>query len=86
MDTLFQSAGLGVLENVYFPIPDEIAHPWSHMLLLSVGELIKQVEASGEDTRRWQELYAGAIEEVRNNASIRMAMVVAVGHKKSSIT
>ena len=84
MDTLFQSAGLGVLENVYSPIPDAIAHPWSHMHLLSVGELVKNVEASGEDVRHWQDLYAGAIEETRNSASIRMAMVVAVGQKDGS--
>ena len=86
MDTLFQSAGLRVIENAYFPIPDEIAHPWSHMHLLSVGELIKHVEASGEDARHWQELYAGAVEEARNSARIRMAMVVAVGQKNSSQT
>ena len=84
MDTLFQSAGLGVLDYVYSPIPDEIAHPWSHMHLLSVGELVNNVEASGEDVRHWQDLYAGAIEETRNSASIRMAMVVAVGQKDSS--
>ena len=52
------------------------------MHLLSVGELVKDVGASGEDARHWQELYAGAIEEARNSASIRMAMVVAVGQKK----
>lgn len=54
------------------------------MHLLSVGELIKQVRDSGEKTREWWDLYVKAIEEARNGASIRMAMVVAVGRKPES--
>lgn len=68
-----------MLENQYCPIPNEIAHPWTHMHLLSVGELIKNVEDSGDDAQPWRDLYVKAIDEARNGASIRMAMVVAVG-------
>lgn len=55
------------------------------MHLLSLGELIKDVEKSGEDSHKWLDLHAGAIEEARHGASVRMNMVVAVGRKPSKV-
>lgn len=70
-----------MLVNQHSQIPDEIAHPWTHMHLLSIGELIKNVEDSGENAQHWRDLYISAIEEARNGVSVRMAMVVTVGQK-----
>ncbi|KAL9031755.1 MAG: hypothetical protein Q9196_000232 [Gyalolechia fulgens] len=78
------SNGLTVVDNKFFPIPDEIAHPWTHMHLLSVGELIKNVRDSGDNAQEWWDLYIEAIEEARRGASVRMDMVVAVGRKPSN--
>ncbi|KAI4098050.1 MAG: hypothetical protein LQ339_006618 [Xanthoria mediterranea] len=85
LDELFRQEGLVVIEYKQFPIPNEIAHPWTHMHLLSLGELIKDIEKSGEDSHKWLDLHAGAIEEARHGASVRMNMVVAVGRKPSKV-
>ncbi|KAL8704725.1 MAG: hypothetical protein Q9225_008069, partial [Loekoesia sp. 1 TL-2023] len=84
LDQFLPKVGLEVVNFQLYDIPDEIAHPWTHMHLLSVGELIKNVKDSGGDVTRWWNLYIKAIEEARNGASIRMGMVVAVGKKPSS--
>ena len=51
------------------------------MHLLSAGELIKNVEDSGEDAQPCRALYDKAIAEARSGASVRMAMVITVGQK-----
>ncbi|KAL9601035.1 MAG: hypothetical protein Q9179_002996 [Wetmoreana sp. 5 TL-2023] len=84
LDDLLRQEGLTVIENKYFQIPDEIAHPWTHMLLLSLGELVQNVKDSGDDAQKWWDLYVEAIEEARHGASVRMGMVVAVGRKPIS--
>ncbi|KAI4117271.1 MAG: hypothetical protein LQ338_007578 [Usnochroma carphineum] len=75
---------LEVVKTHFYPIPNEITHPWTHMHLLSVGELIKNVKDSGGDVKEWWDIYVKAIEEARNGAGIRMGMVVAVGERPCS--
>ncbi|KAL8760291.1 MAG: hypothetical protein Q9184_003386 [Pyrenodesmia sp. 2 TL-2023] len=72
------NGGLVDVRAHQFSILDEIAHPWTHMHFLSVGELNKNVENSDGDAKEWWDLYTIAIDEARNGASTRMGMVVAL--------
>ncbi|KAL8992606.1 MAG: hypothetical protein Q9169_006971 [Polycauliona sp. 2 TL-2023] len=79
----FQAQGLSVLDDKLLPIKDDIAHPWSLIHLMVAVELINLIERrhGTEDARVWWELYDRAAAEVRQGATMRVAMVSIVGQK-----
>ena len=81
LDKVFAQRNLEVLHNQYLPIEDSLAHPWTHMHLLFLPEVIRLVEDTEGSAGPWWGVYEKAIEEARRGASIRMGMVSAVGRK-----
>ena len=76
--------GLRDVDSLSHPVPHSIAYPWTLMHLMSVAELIRQLdEPLGAAKDLWV-LHKNAMEEARNGVSIRMGMVVVVGRKPTT--
>ena len=80
MENIFHECQLDVLSNLYLPIDDDIAYPWSLQQLMATREMIRSLPAHMAD--EWWEIYRRAADDVHHGASIRMAMVSAVVRKQ----
>jgi hypothetical protein len=71
-----------VLVDDYHPIPDDLAHPWTCMHLMSVAELIKAIDKPPGTAKEWWTLHEEAIREAHQGSSIRMGMISVVARKQ----
>ena len=70
-----------VLEDMYRPIDDDIALPWTLQHLMASVELILNIDKPPGSAADWWQLYQEATEEVQHGASMRMGMVSILGQK-----
>lgn len=65
----------------YYPVPDDIAQPFSQQHLMSLAEMLRGMD-QGSTKYLW-ELWDKAAQEIRGGLSVRMGLFVAVGQKRS---
>lgn len=76
-----------------FPILDDIAKPWTEMMLMGIEDSIAtmtklsqdQSESGAPSMQQWRDVFDKAAEERKQGVSIRMDMISAVGRKAPSI-
>ena len=80
---MFEKHDLTVLDDKFLPINDDISHPWSLTHLMASVEIINVIDRpqGNAEARKWWEIYERAAAEVRQGATIRMAMVSVVGRR-----
>ena len=81
LDANFQERRIAVLDNKYLQITDDIALPWTLMHLMATVEFIQHIDQPPGVAEDWWKLYHCVCNEVRDGASMRMAMVSIVGQK-----
>ncbi|KUI59769.1 hypothetical protein VP1G_07000 [Cytospora mali] len=67
------------------PVPDDLAQPASQAHLLSLGEMLQQLDTKTVEDMNLVELYHGAMYEMQQGMSVRMGQVLVVARKRQGV-
>lgn len=81
LDKAFKARDIVVLDHRSLAIDDDIALPWTLQHLMATAEIINALDRPPGAASDWWELYQRGVTEVRQGATMRMAMISIAGRK-----
>ena len=89
MDQVLFRHNVQMLHYDRFPILDDIAKPWTEMMLMGIDDSIAsmtklsqdQSESGAPSMQQWRDVFEKAAEERKQGVSIRMNIIVQLGER-----